>query len=324
MVRNFAEAPDSRVVAVSDLHPERLARAQARYPTVKTATDPRVLFSDPTIDAIVIATPISTHFELALQALRAGKHVLVEKPLTGTVEQGERLIEEATLGRRILMVDHTFVYTGAVSKIKELVASGQLGRLYYYDSVRVNLGLFQHDVNVLWDLAVHDLSIMDYVLGIWPSAVAVTGMAHVPGQPENIAYLTCFFDDNLIAHFHVNWLAPVKIRRTLIGGDNQMIVYDDLEPDQKIKIYDKGITLNDGMDPVYQLLVNYRTGDMWAPKIDRTEALYSEALHFLDCIEHDKTPITDGEAGLRIVRILEAADRSLASQGKLVSLPSRS
>jgi predicted dehydrogenase len=320
LVRNFQEAPGCRVVGVSDLRDERLSPLRARYPTIKTTTAYRDLLADPTVDAVAIATPVSTHFDLATEALRAGKHVLVEKPLTTTVELGERLLEEAARCNRILMVDHTFVYTGAVRKIKELVSTGALGQLYYYDSVRVNLGLFQRDVNVLWDLAVHDLSIMDYVLGTRPHAVAASGIAHVPGQPKDVAYLTCFFGGSFIAHFHVNWLAPVKIRRTLIGGDAQMIVYDDLEPSEKIKIYNKGITLNNGSEGRYQLLVGYRSGDMHAPQLDSTEALRVEAAHFIECIEHGRQPITDGAVGLRVVRILEAANLSLTQCGRPVEL----
>jgi predicted dehydrogenase len=320
MVRNFAEAPGSRVVAVSDLRPERLAQAQARYPGISVTADHRELIADPAVDAMVVATPVSTHFELAMAALAAGKHVLVEKPLTATTDQALQLIAEAAQRQRVLMVDHTFVYTGAVRQIKELVDDGRLGRLYYYDSVRVNLGVFQRDINVLWDLAVHDLSIMDYVLGRQPRAVSTTGMAHVSGRPEDVAYLTCFFDDNLIAHLHVNWLAPVKIRRTLIGGDRRMIVYDDLEPSEKIKVYDKGITLNNGPDGVYQMLVGYRTGDMWAPQLNTTEALRVEAMHFLECIAQGKRPLTDGQVGLNVVRVLEAATQSLKQRGQSVEL----
>jgi predicted dehydrogenase len=320
LVRNFAEVPGSKVIAVSDFREDRLAQVQCHYPTIKTTTDYRDLLADSMIDAVAIATPVSTHFDLAMQVLRAGKHVLVEKPLATTVEQGERLLEEAARCRRILMVDHPFVYTGAVRKIKELVDTGQLGQLYYYDSVRVNLGLFQHDVNVLWDLAPHDLSIMDYVLDAQPCAVAATGIAHVLGQPKDMAYLTCFFSNNLIAHFHVNWLAPVKIRRTLIGGDRQMIVYDDLEPSEKVKVYNKGITLSNGSESQYQLLVGYRIGDMWAPQLDTTEALRVEVLHFLECIEQGRQPLTGGQAGLRVVRILEAAAQSLSQRSRLVEL----
>jgi predicted dehydrogenase len=320
LVRNFNEAPGSRVTAVSDLRPERLALARDRYTTVKTTTDYGELLADTGVDAVAIVTPVSTHFELAMQALRAGKHVLVEKPLAATSEQSKRLIEEADRRNLVLMVDHTFIYTGAVRKIRELVTGGGLGDVYYYDSVRVNLGLFQHDVNVIWDLAVHDLSIMNYVLPSQPCAVSATGMSHVPGEPENIAYLTLFFEGCLIAHIHVNWLAPVKVRRTLIGGSYKMIVYDDLEPSEKIKVYDKGITVNSGAESVYQLLIGYRAGDMWAPQLDMTEALRAEALHFIRCVEAGERPITDGEAGLRVVRILEAATQSMAERGRLVEL----
>jgi predicted dehydrogenase len=320
LVRNFAEAPGSSVAAVADVHPERIALARRRYPMIETTTDYRDLLVDARIDAIAIATPVYTHFELAMQALQSGKHVLVEKPLAATSEQTIRLIEEAERRNRVLMVDHTFVYTGAVRKIQELVASNELGEIYYYDSVRVNLGLFQHDVNVIWDLAVHDVSIMDYVLPSRPCAVSATGMRHVPGEPENIAYLTLFFEGSLLAHIHVNWLAPVKVRRTLIGGSVKMIVYDDLEPSEKVKVYDRGITVNKNAESIYQMLISYRTGDMWAPRLDVTEALRTEVLHFIRCIEEGAYPITDGEAGLRVVRILEAATRSMRERGRLVEL----
>jgi predicted dehydrogenase len=255
-----------------------------------------------------------------MQALQADKHVLVEKPMAAKSEHALRLIEEADRRHKVLMVDHTFVYTGAVRKIKELIASDALGDIYYYDSVRVNLGLFQHDVDVIWDLAVHDLSIMDYVLPYRPCAVSATGMSHFPGQPENIAYLTLFFAEALIAHFHVNWLAPVKVRRTLIGGSQKMIVYDDIEPSEKVKVYDKGISRSNGTDSVYQMLISYRTGDMYAPQLDATEALYAELRHFVRCIEHGQTPLTGGEVGLRIVEILEAASRSMAERGRPIEL----
>lgn len=320
LVRNFMEVPGSRVVAVSDLRSDRLAQVHARFPTIRATTDYRELLADPTIDAVAIATPVSTHFGMALQALEAGKHVLVAKPLAATVEEAERLLDAAARRQRVLMVDHTFIYTPAVCKIRELVNGNLLGQLYYYDSVRVNLGLFQHDVNVLWDLAVHDLAIMDYVLKTLPCAVSATGMAHVPGQQEDVAYLTCFFEGSLIAHFHVNWLAPVKVRRTLIGGDRRMIVYDDLEPSEKVKVYDKGITLSNELEGMYQLLVGYRTGDMWAPQLSLIEALRVEAVHFLECIEQHREPLTDGQAGLRVVRILKGASLSLAQQGRPVEL----
>jgi predicted dehydrogenase len=320
LVRNFAEAPSSQVVAVSDLNAERLALVRSRYPAIETTTDYRDLLTDGNLDAIAIATPVSSHYELAMHALQAGKHVLVEKPLVATSEEAARLVDEADRCQRVLMVDHTFVYTGAVRKMQELVASAELGEIYYYDSVRVNLGLFQHDVNVIWDLAVHDLSIMEYVLPARPCAVSATGVSHVPGQPANIAYLTLFFDSSLIAHIHVNWLAPVKVRRTLLGGSQKMIVYDDLEPSEKIKVYNKGITFNGGTERRYQMLIGYRTGDMWAPHLDITEALRTEVLHFTDCLDNGKSPITDGVAGMRVVNVLEAATQSMEAMGRPVEL----
>ena len=319
LVRNFSECGTATVSAVSDLRPDRLKLLAARYPAVATTTNQQELLNSPAIDAVAIATPVSSHFELAMAALKAGKHVLVEKPFTATVEQGLQLIAEAERRKLVLMVDHTFIFTAAVRKIKELVLAGDLGQLYYYDSVRVNLGLFQHDVNVIWDLAVHDLSIMDYVLGTPPQAVSATGVAHVAGQPEDVAFLTCFFAGNLIAHFHINWLAPVKVRRTLIGGSQKMIVYDDLEPSEKVKVYDKGITLNEP-DGVYKMMVGYRTGDMWAPQLATTEALREEARHFIECIKQGQRPLTDGRAGLNVVRILEAATTSMHNRGQPVEL----
>jgi predicted dehydrogenase len=319
VVRNCDEAAGSRVVAVSDLRPERLIQAGSRYPSVKMTSDYRHLINDTTIDAIIIATPPATHFDLALQALQAGKHVLVEKPFTETSEQAMRLIDESLRLNRVLMVDHTFVYTGAVRKIRELMASDGIGDIYYYDSVRVNLGLFQHDASVIWDLAGHDLSIMDYILSVRPVAVSATGMSHVPGEPQDVAYLTLFFDGRLIGHVHVNWLAPVKVRRTLIGASCKMIVYDDLEPSEKVKVYDKGITLHNGEEK-YRMLIGYRTGDMWAPQLDITEALRTEIDHFLHCIERGQPPITGGEAGLRVVRLLEAATQSMTHHGRPVEV----
>lgn len=320
LVRNFMEAPNTTVTAVSDMRQERLALAGRRYPGIQTTTQVEELLDNPAVDAVAISTPVSTHFDLGMQALRAGKHVMLEKPMTTTSEQSLALIEEAERRNLVLMVDHTFVYTGAVRKIRDLVASGKIGEPYYYDSVRVNLGLFQHDVDVIWDLAVHDLAIMDYVLGAHPSAIAATGMSHVAGKPENIAYLTAFFEKNLIAHINVNWLSPVKIRRTLIGGSKQMIVYDDMEPSEKVKIYDKGITITNGPESVYKMLIGYRTGDMYSPQLDLGEALRLEAQHFAECIENGTQPITDGYAGLRVVRMLEAATQSMKKQGSLIEL----
>ena len=319
LVRNFSECGKAEVVAISDLREERLKMASLRYRGIKTTSDVREILEDPFIDAVAIATPVSSHFELALGALQAGKHVLLEKPFTATVKQGQQLIDEAMRRKLTLMVDHTYLFTPAVRKIKELVSAGDLGQLFYYDSVRVNLGLFQHDVNVLWDLAVHDLAIMDYIVGERPQAVSATGMAHVEGQPEDVAFMTCYFSNRVIAHFHVNWLAPVKIRRTLIGGSQKMIDYDDLEPSEKVKVYDKGITVKEP-EGVYKMMVGYRTGDMWAPQLASTEALRDEAQHFVECVETGTKPLTDGLEGLNVVRILEAATQSMDNQGRPVEL----
>jgi predicted dehydrogenase len=320
LVRNFMESTRSTVVAVSDLSQDRLSQASRRYPGVKTVADCAEVIADPSVQAVAIATPVSSHYQLARQALEAGKHVLVEKPLASGSDQCRELVELAQSKKLVLMVDHTFVYTGAIRKIREIIGQGLLGEIYYYDSVRVNLGLFQHDVNVLWDLAVHDLSILDYLLDDEPVAVSATGISNIVGQPHNVAYMTIFFPGRKIAHISVNWLAPVKVRRTLIGGSEKMVVYDDLEPSEKVKVYDRGINLEPGHEQVYELLVSYRSGDMWAPKLDTTEGLKTEMQHFIDCIESGGAAETDGQAGLRVVRLLEAAERSLAKRGEIVEL----
>ncbi len=319
LVRNFQESDVSNVTMVSDLNDARLKLVKSRYPTVETTIEHRDLISSDSVDAVIIATPVHTHFDLAISALKAGKHVLVEKPLTETSEQAKTLIAEAKQRSLVLMVDHTFIYTGAVRKLRELVAGGELGNLYYYDSKRVNLGLFQPDVSVIWDLAVHDLAIMAYVFPQQPIAVSATGIGHVPGKPANVAYLSIYFEAQMMAHVNVSWLSPVKLRQTLIGGDRKMVVYDDLEPSEKIKVYDKGIELKT-RESIYETLVGYRTGDMWAPKLDATEALSREARHFVDCVEKGVPPESGGEAGLFVVRILEAATRSMAERGAPVEL----
>jgi predicted dehydrogenase len=320
LVRNFLQTDGVAVVAVCDRSDDRRAAVERVYPAVRTYADVDEVLAAGDVDAVAIATPVSTHFDLAMRALAAGKHVLVEKPMTSTVAEGETLVAEAAERGLTLMVDHTFVYTSAVRKIRELLAGGGLGELYYYDSVRVNLGLFQHDVSVLWDLAVHDLSIMDYVLRKQPVAVSATGLAHVPGRPENIAYMTMFFDGSLIAHVHVNWLSPVKVRRTLLGGSRRMVVFDDLEASEKIKVYDRGISMDASPESLYQMRVGYRTGDMWAPQLAVREALSAGAAHFIDCITRGLPPLTDGAAGLRVVRLLEAAGVSIANNGEPVAL----
>jgi len=321
LVRNFAEAPATEVIAVSDLREDRLELVRRRYPGVTATKDYRRLIEDTNIDAIAISTPVSTHFPLALEALAAGKHVLVEKPITKTSDEALQLIEEADRRKLVLMVDHTFVYTGAVRKIRELIDKDCLGDIYYYDSTRVNLGLFQQDVDVIWDLAVHDLSIMEYILPATATEVSATGIGHVSGAAENIAYVTVFYGASLIAHLNVNWLSPVKIRRTLIGGSKQMILYDDIESSEKVKVYDKGVVVKNSPESLYKLMVSYRSGDMYAPQIDISEALRVEAQHFADCVVNGKTPITDGRAGLRVVSVLEAATRSMKEHGRSIPLP---
>lgn len=320
LVRNFVAAEATRVTVVADRDQTRLAKVKAFYPAIRLTTLADELIAASDVDAVVIATPVVAHFPLAMAALKAGKHVFVEKPIASTADEARRLIDEAERRKLILAVDHTFVFTAAVRKMHELIRSGDFGKVRYYDSTRVNLGLFQHDVNVLWDLAVHDLSIMHYILDGSPVAVSATGDSHRPGQPEYAAFLTVFLDDGTIAHVNVNWLSPVKIRRTLVGGEGQMIVYDDLETSEKIKLYDKGITVSETPEDVHKLLISYRTGDLWSPNLPATEALAVEADHFAACIAGTETPVAGGEAGLEVVRILEAANQSMRSKGAPVNL----
>lgn len=320
LARNFAETSGATLAGIADGRPERLALAGRRYPGVTLTTDAQELIDDPSIDALVVATPVSTHFGLALGALRAGKHVLVEKPIAASSRQAEQLIAEAAARHLTLMVDHTFVYSAPVRRMKEMIDRHELGDLLYYDSTRINLGLFQHDVNVIWDLAVHDLAIMDYLVGQTPCRVMASGISHMPGQPENLAYVTLFFQSNFIAHVHVNWLAPVKLRRTLLGGSQKMVVYDDLNDSEPLRVYDKGVTLTRDRDETYKMQYSYRWGDMSAPRVEPTEALRTEADHFVACMETGATPLTDGHCGLRMVRLLEAATASLADRRHMVEV----
>lgn len=320
LVRNFANSQVARVVAVSDLDATKLAAINRLYPAIATTPQFRDLLTNPEIDAIAIATPVHTHYDLALAALRAGKHVLVEKPLAQTSEQVLHLIEEAERRRLTLMVDHTFLYTPAVQKIRQLITEDALGEIYYYNSVRASLGLFQSDVNVIWDLAVHDISIIQYIFDEEPVAVSATGACHIAGTPENMAHIALFFQSNCVAHVSVNWLSPIKVRQTFVGGSRKMIVYDDLEPTEKIKVYDKGITVNGSAESAHQLRIGYRAGDMWAPHLPAKEALQTEAEHFVECVRSGKPPASDGVSGLRVIQILEAASRSLAAQGNPVRL----
>ena len=319
VVRNFSSIDGVEIASLCDRDTNALKRAKKNYPQLKVSTDYLDITKAKDIDAVAIVTPVSAHFELAKRALLNGKHIFVEKPFTAKSSQAEELIELAEKKKLKIMVDHTFLFTGAVKKIKELIDGDALGRLYYYDSTRINLGLFQHDVNVIWDLAPHDLAIMDYVVKEKPTAILATGAKHLRHSQENIAYITAHFNNNLIAHFNINWLSPVKVRTTFIGGEKKMLLWNDLETDEKIKIYDKGVKI-ESREGIYKLLVEYRSGDMHSPRIDVFEALRLEAQYFIDCIKHNKIPINDGNAGLRVVKILEAADKSLKTKGALIKL----
>jgi predicted dehydrogenase len=318
IVRNLSSLDNCQLVAICDQNPAALKRAGRLYPGVTLTADAAEVLKAPDIDAIAVITPVWTHFDLAKAALENGKHVFVEKPFTSTSQQAEQLIALAERKHLQIMVDHTFLFSGAVKKIRELVDNGTLGSLYYFDSTRVNLGLFQHDVSVVWDLAPHDLSIMDHILREKPEAVVATGAKHV-NDLADMAFITVYFPGNLIAHVNVNWLSPVKVRMTLIGGKEKMLVWNDIEPDEKIKVYDKGVDIANGQG-VYDLLVSYRSGDVWAPKVEQTEALKLELGYFIDCILKNQAPMNDGAAGLRVVRLLEAAEKSLNLKGQAISL----
>jgi predicted dehydrogenase len=318
IVRNLHGLDVTHVEAVCDNNPEALCRARKAYPQVSTCSDPKDILTSSKIDAVAVVTPVWTHYDLAKAALENGKHVFVEKPFTSSAWQAEELIELASQKNLTIMVDHTFLFTGAVRKIRELMESKALGKLYYYDSLRVNLGLFQHDVSVVWDLAPHDLSIMDYLIQGDAESIVATGEKHLNGV-EDIAFVTVYFPQNVIAHLNVNWLSPVKVRTTLIGGQKRMLVWNDLEADEKIRVYDKGVEMSSG-NGIRDLLVSYRSGDMWAPKVEQVEALRVELDYFANCIIGGKTPINDGQAGLRVVRMLEAAEQSIKKRGELVRL----
>jgi predicted dehydrogenase len=318
IVRNLMSLEDSKVIAVAEISESARKRAKRSCPGVEVTPNVDELFASAKIDAIAIVSPVWTHYHLAKAALESGKHIFVEKPFTSNTDQGEELIELALKKNLSIMVDHTFLFTGAVKKISQLLEDGAIGKLYYYDSTRVNLGLLQHDINVLWDLAPHDLSIMDYLLKVNPEAVVATGQKHLNGH-EDVAYMTLYFPDKVIAHVNVNWLSPVKVRTTLIGGEKRMLVWNDLEADEKIKVYDRGVNIS-GNEGVYKLLVNYRSGDMWAPRLETSEALRQELSYFMECISGGLQPINDGCAGLRVVKMLEAASESLSKRGTLVYL----
>ena len=318
VVRNLSSLEGSHVVAIAEVNPTARVRAQKAYPGVNVTADTSAVISSAEIDAIAVVTPVWTHYELVKAALENGKHVFVEKPFTSNAAQGEELINLARQKNLTIMVDHTFLFTGAVKKISQLLDEGSLGNLYYYDSTRVNLGLFQHDINVLWDLAPHDLSIMDYLIKASPEAIVAPGERHLNGC-EDVAYMTLYFPGQVIAHINVNWLSPVKVRTTLIGGEKRMLVWNDLEADEKVKVYDKGVNIT-SREGVYEVLVHYRTGDMWAPQLEQVEALHKELSYFVDCVSKGQEPFNDGCAGLRVVKMLEAATESLSKRGSLVYL----
>jgi len=319
LARNFASHPECVVRRIAEVDPNQRAKAKLAWPHSEVVTHADQILTAPDIDIAVIATPVSTHFELTMTALRHGKHVWVEKPVAATSDEARRIADEADKRRLTVITDHTFLFTGPVIKMKEIIQSGEMGSLLYYDSVRVNLGMFQHDVNVLWDLATHDLAIINYLVEDRPTTVSAIGSSHFNGHID-VGYLTLWYQDNFIAHFHANWLSPVKIRRTLVGGDQRMLVWDDGEREEKIKVYDKGVKVFN-REGVYQMLATYRVGDMRSPLLSTGEALAREVGYFIDCIDHGRSPHNDALAGMRVVEILEAADRSLALNGAPVELP---
>jgi predicted dehydrogenase len=318
IVRNLRAIEGCQVVGICDQSPAARKRIQSSNPGIPVYSDHNELVSSADVDAIAVITPVWTHFDVAKAALQNGKHVFVEKPFTSSVAQAEELINLAEQKNLKIMVDHTFLFTGAVRKIRKLLDEGVLGKLYYYDSTRVNLGLFQHDCNVIWDLAPHDLSIMNHLLSEDAEAVSATGQTHLNGH-EDIAFITAYFPEKMIAHINVNWLSPVKVRTTLIGGEKKMLVWNDLEADEKLKIYDKGVDVK-SQEGLYNLLVSYRSGDMWSPQVEQVEALKLELSYFVDCIRNSEQPFNDGLAGLKVVRMLEAANESVAKRGELVYL----
>jgi predicted dehydrogenase len=318
IVRNLRALEDCRVVGICDQTPAARKRIEAANPGIPVHSEASELIKSPDVDAIAVITPVWTHYELTKAALENGKHVFVEKPFTSTTAQGEELINLAVQKNLQIMVDHTFLFTGAVRKIQKLLKEGTLGKLYYYDSMRVNLGLFQHDCNVIWDLAPHDLSIMNHLLNKEAEAISATGQAHLNAHAD-IAFITAYYPDKMIAHVNVNWISPVKVRTTLIGGEKKMLVWNDLEADEKLKIYDKGVDVK-SQEGVYNLLVSYRSGDMWAPQVEQIEALRIELQYFSECITKSETPFNGGCAGLKVVRMLEAASQSLSKRGELVYL----
>jgi len=318
LVRNFSVHSDINKVIACDTREDRLKFIKEKFPAVDLVQDCQTLLES-NVDIIVIATPVDTHYDLAKKALEAGKHIWVEKPFTSTSQEAEELIEIAESKNLKIFVDHTFIYNGAVQKIKELIDGEELGNVIYFDSERINLGLFQRDVNVIWDLAPHDLSIMNHVLSNHTvKALSATGIANFNGK-ENLAHLCLYFEDNCFAHFHVNWVSPVKIRRIIVGGDKKMLVYDDMENFEKIKVYDSGVDFS-STETIHEALVQYRIGDMFSPKINQVEALALGAKEFINAINENRQPLTSGINGLNVVKLLEASDRSIKNRGEIVEL----
>ena len=321
LIRNFITCLDTELIWICDQDKMRLEKIKKNYPTVKQTTEMYQILNDDSIDGVAIATPVHTHFSIAQACLESGKHVLIEKPLASSVAEGQDLIHFARQKGLQVMTDHTFCYTAPVRKMKTIITSGALGQLLYFDSIRINLGLFQPDINVIWDLAPHDLSILDFLLDMKPISVSAQGRCHVGNNLEDIAYVSLGYADNFIAHFHLNWLSPVKIRRTIIGGSEKMLVWDDLDLSEKVRVYEKGIEISkEDHEQRRQLLISYRTGDMYAPQLFQTEALALVVKEFADCIREDRPALTDGAAGLRVLKILEATEQSLQAKGAHVKI----
>jgi predicted dehydrogenase len=320
LARNVEQSSSADLAVIAEIDSAKRGVAKKVHPNAIVVDDLRHVLTTGRLDAVIIATPLSSHEEIALAALDAGCHVLVEKPIAASSQAATKLLERAASKNLVLMVDHTFIYSEPVRHIKQMVQDNELGDIHYFDSVRVNLGLFQHDSNVLWDLAVHDVSIMNHILPTTAVAVSATGMKNIASQHENVSFLTVFFEnEKTIGHVHVNWLAPVKMRQTVVCGSNKMIVWDDLQPAEPVKIYDKGVEIKDALDQ-REVSVGYRKGDVIIPSLKLREPLNSCIAHFLECIEDAAPPTTDGYFGLEVVRVIEAAQSSLLEKGAPVEV----
>lgn len=319
IVRNFFNTPGCTLGLVADSRPERLASLAKVFPSIQAVSDADSVIDSQQVEAVIIATPVFSHYTLAKKALEQGKHVLIEKPMTASVKEADELINLALQKGLTLMVDHTFLYTGAVQKIKELIDQEIIGTTRYFDSTRINLGLFQPDVNVLWDLAPHDISILSFLIKDTPVSVNATGISHTHNHIENIAYMTVNYDCDFIAHFNCSWTSPVKVRQTLIGGDRKMVVYNDLEPSEKVRVYDTGFNHKTDEDRT-TIMVDYRTGDVFIPKISAREALSGVAEDFIQSILQKREPLANAILGMRVVQILEASQASIKNNGKEIKV----